>query len=174
MRWSPAIFTSLSAPSALSASAILRAVLALIAGMVALAWPAATVLAPAILFAVYAFIDAASKAVRGFGNATAGRVVGYLLPGLADLAAGVIAVLWPRPTALVLMPIVGVWAVTGGCAEMFAMMGRPCREKRLLNDMEEALRRSAPHLASMAATFAAMVAKEPMPDHEDLRPPTWR
>jgi Protein of unknown function (DUF3040) len=47
-------------------------------------------------------------------------------------------------------------------------------EKRLLSAMEEALRRSAPHLASMAATFAAVVAEEPMPDHEDLRRPAWR
>ena len=59
-------------------------------------------------------------------------------------------------------------------SEMFAMMGRSYREKRLLSEMEEALRRSAPHLASMAATFAAAVAEEPMPDHEDLRRPTWR
>lgn len=43
-----------------------------------------------------------------------------------------------------------------------------CHEKRLLHLMEEELRRSAPHLAAMSATFAAVVADEPMPHHEDV------
>jgi hypothetical protein len=128
----------------------------------------------AVLFAVYAFTDAASRAVRGFGSAARGWVSGHLPLGLAGLAAGVIAVAWPRPTAVVLALIVAIWAITGSSAEIFVMISAPYREKRLLSEMEEALRRSAPHLAAMAATFAAVVAEEPMPDHEDVRRLTWR
>jgi hypothetical protein len=80
-------------------------------GIIALAWPSVTVLALVILFAVYAFMAAGLQAARAFSSRTAGPVIGHLLLGLVDLAAGVIALAWPGPTALVLVLIVGVWAI---------------------------------------------------------------
>ena len=77
-------------------------------------------LALVILFAVYAFIAAGLQAARAFSSRTAGPVIGHLLLGLADLAAGVIALAWPGPTALVLVLIVGVWAITAGLVEFSA------------------------------------------------------
>jgi len=56
----------------------------------------------------------------GFSSATAGPVFGHLLLGLVDLAAGVIALIWPGLTALVLVLIVAYWAFAGGFAEIFA------------------------------------------------------
>jgi uncharacterized membrane protein HdeD (DUF308 family) len=56
-----------------SNSLILRGVLALIAGIIALAWPGVTILALVILFAVYAFIDAGFEAMRAFSSGKAGR-----------------------------------------------------------------------------------------------------
>src|SRR6266571_8916093 len=67
---------------------ILRGALAVIVGIVAIAWPGVTILALVILFAVYAFLDAGLQAVRGFSSATAGPVLGHLLLALIDLAAG--------------------------------------------------------------------------------------
>jgi len=104
----------------LSASLIARGILAVIIGIIALAWPSVTVLALVILFAVYAFIGAGLQAARAFGSRTAGPVIGHLLLGLADLAAGVVALAWPGPTALVLVLIVGVWAVIAGLVEFSA------------------------------------------------------
>jgi len=103
-----------------SISLILLGVLAIIVGIIALAWPGVTILALVILFAVYAFIDAGLQAMRAFSSRTAGPVFGHLLLGLVDLAAGVVALVWPGPTALVLVLIVGIWAVTGGFFEIFA------------------------------------------------------
>jgi short repeat uncharacterized protein DUF308 len=60
---------------------------------------------------------------RAFSNRTAGPVSGYLLLALACLAAGVIALVWPGPTALVLVLVVGIWAFIGGCFEIFAAFG---------------------------------------------------
>jgi uncharacterized membrane protein HdeD (DUF308 family) len=40
--------------------------------------------------------------------------------GLVDVAAGVVALVWPGPTALVLVLIVATWAVVGGLFEFFA------------------------------------------------------
>jgi uncharacterized membrane protein HdeD (DUF308 family) len=104
----------------LSTSLIARGIAALAVGVIALAWPQVTVLALVILFAVYAFTAAGLQAARAFSSATAGPVAGHLLLGLADLAAGIIALAWPAPTALVLVLIVGVWAVVAGLAEIAA------------------------------------------------------
>jgi uncharacterized membrane protein HdeD (DUF308 family) len=71
-----------------STSLILLGVLAIIVGILALAWPGVTVLALVILFAVYAFVDAGLQAVRAFSGGSAGRVFGHLLLGLVDVAAG--------------------------------------------------------------------------------------
>lgn len=107
-------------PKSLSTSLILRGILAFAVGIIALAWPSVTVLALVILFAVYAFIAAGLQAMRAFSSRNAGPVVGHLLLGLLDLAAGVIALAWPGPTALVLVLIVGSWAVVTGLFEIFA------------------------------------------------------
>jgi uncharacterized membrane protein HdeD (DUF308 family) len=101
-----------------STSLILLGILAVIAGIIAIAWPGVTVLALVILFAVYAFIDAGLEAMRAFTSRTAGPVIGHLLLGLISLAAGVIAIAWPAPTALVLVLVIGIWAVAGGIVEI--------------------------------------------------------
>jgi uncharacterized membrane protein HdeD (DUF308 family) len=103
-----------------STSLILLGVLAVIVGIIAIAWPQVTILALVILFAVYAFIAAGLQAMRAFSSRTAGPVVGRLLLALIDLAAGVIALAWPGPTALVLVLVVGIWAFAGGVFEIFA------------------------------------------------------
>jgi uncharacterized membrane protein HdeD (DUF308 family) len=72
------------------------------------------------LFAVYAFMDGGLQAARAFSSRSAGPVLGHLLLGLVDLAAGVFALAWPAPTAYVLVIVVAAWALAGGFAEVFA------------------------------------------------------
>ena len=107
----------------LSTSLIVRGILAVIVGIIALAWPSVTVLALVILFAVYAFMAAGLQAAQAFSSREAGPVIGHLLLGLVDLAAGVVALVWPGPTALVLVLIVGVWAIVAGLVEIAAGFG---------------------------------------------------
>jgi len=68
-------------------------------------------------------VAAGLQAVRAFSSGTAGPVFWYLFLGLIDLAAGVVALVWPRPTAMVLVLIVGIWAFVGGLFEIFAAFG---------------------------------------------------
>jgi uncharacterized membrane protein HdeD (DUF308 family) len=103
-----------------STSLILLGILAVIVGVIAIAWPGVTILALVILFAVYAFMAAGLQAARAFSSRNAGPVFGHLLLGLIDLAAGVVALVWPGPTAYVLVIIVAAWALVGGLAEIFA------------------------------------------------------
>jgi uncharacterized membrane protein HdeD (DUF308 family) len=100
-----------------STSMILLGVLAIIAGIVALAWPGVTILVLVIMFAVYAFSSAVMQGARAFSSDGAGPVLGHLLLALIDVAAGVAAIAWPAPTARVLVLVVGTWAVIGGVAE---------------------------------------------------------
>jgi uncharacterized membrane protein HdeD (DUF308 family) len=99
---------------------ILLGILAVIVGIIAIAWPGVTILALVILFAVYAFMDAGLQAARAFSSRSAGPVFGHLLLALIDLAAGVVALVWPGPTAYVLVIVVAAWALAGGVVEIFA------------------------------------------------------
>ena len=103
----------------LSNALILRGIVAVALGIIALVWPGVTVLALVVLFAVTAFVAAAVQAMFAFNSTAGGRVAGHLLLGLADLAAGVIALAWPGATARVLVLIVGCWAVFAGLFGIF-------------------------------------------------------
>ncbi|HUK72436.1 MAG TPA: DUF308 domain-containing protein [Streptosporangiaceae bacterium] len=106
-----------------STSLILLGVLAVIVGIIAIAWPGVTILALVILFAIYAFIGAGLQAARAFSSRSAGPVFGHLLLALIGLAAGVVALVWPEPTAYVLVIVVAAWALVGGFVEIFAGFG---------------------------------------------------
>src|SRR5690349_22617946 len=106
-----------------STSLILLGILAVIVGVIAIAWPGVTILALVILFAIYAFMAAGLQGARAFSSRTAGPVAGHLLLALIDLAAGVVALVWPGPTALVLVLVVAIWAFVAGFAEIFAAFG---------------------------------------------------
>ena len=70
-----------------STSLILLGVLAVVIGVIAIAWPGVTILALVIMFAVYAFMDAGLQAARAFSSRNAGPVLGHLLLGLVDVVA---------------------------------------------------------------------------------------
>jgi uncharacterized membrane protein HdeD (DUF308 family) len=104
----------------MSTSLIVRGVLAIIIGIIAVAWPGATILALILLFAVYAFMDAVFEGAQAFGSQRVWPVLGHLTLALIDVAAGVVAVLWPAPTVLVLTLVVGIWAIVAGVFEITA------------------------------------------------------
>ncbi|HEV7828268.1 MAG TPA: DUF308 domain-containing protein [Pseudonocardiaceae bacterium] len=110
--------------SSLSSSLLWRGLLAVAVGVVSVTWPNITVGAFVILFAIYAFLAAGGDAVRAFSSDHAGPVVGYLLLALLSLAAGLIALLWPGITALVLTIWVAAWAFVTGVIEVVLAFGQ--------------------------------------------------
>lgn len=104
----------------LSTYLLTRGVLALIVGIVAVAWPGVTVYALVILFALYAFLDAILQTARAFSGLRAGAVVGRLLLALVDVAAGIVALAYPGLTAVTLVVIIAIWAIVFGVLELFA------------------------------------------------------
>lgn len=105
----------------LSLVVALRGALAVLFGVSALVWPGVTVLALALLFAAYAVVDGAGMIASGLNRrAPGGQRWLYLIAGITGIAAGLIAAAWPQITALVLVLVAGVWALTTGAFEIAA------------------------------------------------------
>ena len=109
--------------SSVSASLRWRGLLAIGIGIVSVAWPAITLGAFVVLFAVSAFIAALGDAARAFAGDRAGPVAGWLLLALLSLAAGVAALAWPGMTAVVLAVWIGIWALLTGTGEAAMALG---------------------------------------------------
>jgi uncharacterized membrane protein HdeD (DUF308 family) len=99
----------------------IRGLLGVIFGLVALFLPGITMLSLVLVFAAYMLVDgafctyAAVKAVR-----QRERWGWLLLQGLASIAAGVIAVIWPGITVIAFVLLVAAWAIVSGCLMLAA------------------------------------------------------
>lgn len=105
----------------------LRGVVAILFGVLALAWPGATLLFLVALFAAYAVLSGIAAIAGGLRHRDER---GWWLPlafGIVSLAAGVIAIFYPGITALALVLIMGVNALIGGVLDI-AMAVRLRRE----------------------------------------------
>src|SRR5215475_7277240 len=93
----------------------LRGVLGILFGLICLLTPGIAVGALVLLFAAYMLVDGVFAIISGIRAARSGERWGLLiLEGIVDLAAGVIAVVWPAITLVALVWIVAVWAMVPG------------------------------------------------------------
>ncbi len=102
----------------LSTRLIVRGAVAMAVGIVAIAWPGITVAAFVFVFAIYAFAEALIEGATAFLSDSAGPVVGHLVLAVLDIAAAVIAVVWPGITVFALVLWVAAWAVVTGVIEV--------------------------------------------------------
>jgi len=99
----------------------LRGLLAMLFGAAAFLLPGLTLAVLITLFGAYALIDGVLAIVAGVKAAEHHERFGSLLwRGLLGIAAGVIALVLPGVTALVLPLIIGVWAMVTGVLEVVA------------------------------------------------------
>jgi len=105
--------------SLIRSDAALRGVLAFALGLVFLIWPGITIGTAVALFAVFCFVDAIVAVVRLFssGRSVGDRIV-QILRMVADVAAAVVAIAYPGPTAEILTVIIGVYAIVVGVLEL--------------------------------------------------------
>ena len=106
-----------------------RAVFAVAFGLVALIWPTITLLILAWAFGIYAIIDGTIQIIDGIRRRDRPRWWIGLLLGLLELAAGVLALIWPGISAVALAMVIGVWALVTGFIEIFSAI-RQRRERR--------------------------------------------
>jgi uncharacterized membrane protein HdeD (DUF308 family) len=99
----------------------LRGVLAILFGVSAIIWPGITWLTLIILFGVYAIVDGLIAIWTGFSRTRESpRWWTFLLEGLVNIGAGVMALIWPDLATLVLVYLIASWAVFTGILEIVA------------------------------------------------------
>jgi uncharacterized membrane protein HdeD (DUF308 family) len=99
----------------------LRALAAILLGVIALWLPGPTLAAIVIVFGIYAITDgvlAILAAVRGIRRKERWRAM--LFEGIIGIVAGAIAVMWPGIGALALTYLVAGWALATGALEIAA------------------------------------------------------
>lgn len=102
---------------------LLRGLLAIGFGVVALIWPGITILALVLVFAAYALLDGVLDLILGIGGrAGEARLAGsdrawLVFLGLISIAAAAVAVVWPGITAVALLWIIAFWAILSGLIE---------------------------------------------------------
>lgn len=102
---------------------ILRGVVSVLFGILALAWPGPGLLAIAFLYGAYAFSDGILAITTGIRRGKQHESWGLpIVEGILGVGAGIITVLWPGITLLVLSILVGVWALSTGVLEVLAAL----------------------------------------------------
>ena len=100
----------------------LRGLAAVLFGIAAFAWPGLTLALLVLLFGAYAVVDGVFALIYAFGSGTPFR--GWrVVEGLAGIALGIIALVWPGITALTLLYLIAGWAVVTGVLEIIAAIG---------------------------------------------------
>jgi uncharacterized membrane protein HdeD (DUF308 family) len=97
---------------------LLRGILAIIFGVLAFVWPGITLISLVLLYGAFAFMDgilAITAAVRGGLPAPRWWLA---LIGIFGIAAGILTVLWPQITALVLLLFIAGWAIATGIMQI--------------------------------------------------------
>ena len=94
---------------------VLRGVLAILFGVIALALPGATLTALVLLYGAYALVDGVfSLGVLAFGHRGGRPWWSLLLEGLLGIGAAAVTFFWPGLTLLVLVSIVAAWSIIRG------------------------------------------------------------
>jgi uncharacterized membrane protein HdeD (DUF308 family) len=93
----------------------LRGVAAIVFGLIALFFPGVTILSLALVFAAYAIVEGAATIVAAVRAVRQGEAWALLaLGGLAKIAAGLFAALWPGITALAFVLVFGFGEIIEG------------------------------------------------------------
>jgi uncharacterized membrane protein HdeD (DUF308 family) len=93
----------------------LRGALAIVFGLVTFIVPGATMLSLVLFFAAYALVDGVFAIVAAVRSARSHERWGlFVLEGIVDIVAGVIALLWPGLTILTFVLVVAAWAIVSG------------------------------------------------------------
>jgi uncharacterized membrane protein HdeD (DUF308 family) len=116
---------ALDAPSALLSRnwglVLLRGLAGIVFGAVALFLPGPTIATLVLLFAAYMLVDGAFAVLSGVRAARRNERWGwFVVEGILDIGAGIIAFLWPGLTLIVLVWLLAFWALLSGAVMLAA------------------------------------------------------
>ncbi|GAB3312066.1 HdeD family acid-resistance protein [Epidermidibacterium keratini] len=103
---------------------IVRGVLTVIFGILAMVWPVATIVAFAVLWGVFALVDG----LMSFGVAFSSLISGwaralFVLMGILGVLAGLFVIFRPVQGAVILTWVLGIWLIVHGIFDIAAAFG---------------------------------------------------
>jgi uncharacterized membrane protein HdeD (DUF308 family) len=94
---------------------LLRGVLGILFGVLALVFPGATMLALVIVFAAYLLVDGIFAIIAAVNAARKRDRWGWLtFEGIVNIATAALAVIWPGLTVLAFVILIAAWAIVSG------------------------------------------------------------
>jgi uncharacterized membrane protein HdeD (DUF308 family) len=97
---------------------LLRGICAIIFGVLTFVWPGVTLVTLVLLYGAFALADG----IFALGAAIAGRTPEprwwLALVGLLGIAAGIVTLLWPGMTAVILLFFIAAWAIASGVMQI--------------------------------------------------------
>jgi uncharacterized membrane protein HdeD (DUF308 family) len=100
---------------------LLRGIAAIVFGMLAWAWPGATLITLVLFWGAYALVDGVAALWAGWQTKDAGRPMWQIvLVGLLGIAAGVFTFVSPGITAIALLFLIAAWAIATGVFQIAA------------------------------------------------------
>lgn len=110
----------LSNPSPSWPYILVRALAAIVFGLIALFLPGVTIRALVLLFSAYMIVDGVFDILAGVRAARQGESWGWFaLEGVLDIAAGVAAYLWPGLTIFVFVALLAAWGILSGLVMLY-------------------------------------------------------
>lgn len=106
--------------------ALIAGVLALIGGVLVLAWPGKTIETVAIVVGIFLAVGGMAQIIDALVTHKAGTYWGLLvLRGVLDLAVGLVAVFWPAITVWALVLLLGIELILAGVVSVIAGLRVP-------------------------------------------------
>jgi uncharacterized membrane protein HdeD (DUF308 family) len=96
---------------------LIRGVCAILFGLLAIAWPGITLYALVIVFGAYAIVNGVFEL---FSSGRGGSRGWMIFSGIGSILVGLVVLLWPGITALILLLLIASWAVVVGILEIVA------------------------------------------------------
>ena len=109
---------------------LIRGIMGIVFGVVTFFQPGISLAALVLLFGAYAFVDGIFAIMSAIRRRTGSEPWWLLsLEGIAGIAAGVMTLLWPGLTAIVLLYVIAAWALVTGAFEIAAAI----RLRKIIN-----------------------------------------
>jgi uncharacterized membrane protein HdeD (DUF308 family) len=98
---------------------LLRGIAGIVFGLLALAWPGITLLMLVLFYGAYALVDGVFSLIAAFaGKGEGGPTWWLILVGILGIVAGLVTFFLPGISAVVLIMVIGAWAVVCGIFEI--------------------------------------------------------
>jgi uncharacterized membrane protein HdeD (DUF308 family) len=100
--------------------AIIRGVLAITFGLIALLSPIATAIALAIVIGAYAIINGIFDIIEAIRHRGSSSMVLRIVLGAVSILFGILVLVWPGMSLAILVIIIGVWAIIIGILQIMS------------------------------------------------------